>query len=65
MYRVMSNKRLMVLLQTSPYLRNILKSCESAEQLEARVVNTQVLKTICVHDIDWTEVYRLLKEVSL
>lgn len=63
MHRIMSNNRLMILIQTNPYLKSILKSCKSADQLEVRLVNTPVLRTICLYDINWAEIYRALKEV--
>jgi len=64
MNRVMSNKRLMILIQTNRYLKNILDTCESAYQLETRIENTNVLGTICLYEINWKDIYKNLKEGS-
>ena len=62
MNRVISNQRLKILIQTNQYLKQILQSCESSDQLEARITCTNVLKSTCLTDIKWKEIYVTLKE---
>lgn len=62
MYRVMGNKGLSIMIHSNPYLKNIAKNCESASELEQEIVKTTCLRTICLIDIDWSVVYKNVKE---
>ena len=61
MNRVMSNQRLKIYIRSNKYLREILDSSNSAKELEARLEKTSCFSSICLVDINWTELYTTLK----